>query len=170
MGWLSGWRRSKSALRPLPAAPRRPPTAGETADEAYSQQLAKRAKMEVAREAVFLEDLREIARADREDVRKIKEKHLWKEPGSEPAGGGGAGGEDVGDIIVCDDYHAPGSAPPAANGGVGTLAGLLIGAGLVAGGLLVGKALTAAPPVTNVNSREGFVIELVPPKPPNGGP
>lgn len=101
-----------------------PPSLSDTANEAASQQYAKRAKLGTAMEAVMLDDHRKLARADREKVRLLENKRLGIDTGAE---------DDVGDIIVTDDYHIN-------EGGRGVfwkvLGASLLGAGMVAGPLL----------------------------------
>ena len=73
------------------------------ADNAADSLLAKTAKLEAARQAVLTQDLQALAAADRAKVKRLEDKLLFQgQPGP-------AMGEDVGDIIVCDDYtnHAP---------------------------------------------------------------
>lgn len=78
------------ACRPSPQDPQ---------SQAVDALLNKGSKLRLAREAVLAQDLAELARADREKVRRFEEQRLF---GGKAAA---VADEPVGDIIVCDDYH-----------------------------------------------------------------
>jgi hypothetical protein len=93
--------------------------------EAADQQLAKRSKIDTGEAAVWLEDLRAMAAQDRADVRRAKAQHFGIDDEA----------EDMGDLIVCDNYSRSRSNPWAMVAGAG-----LIAAALVAGGWIVRSA------------------------------
>lgn len=119
---------------------------------------ANKSKVELGQDAVMLRHLQEIARDDVEDVRKLKAKHL----GGEWAAS--AQGDDVGDIIICDDYRRDSPRPPKSSSWLKLAA--LIGLSLLSGAGIGGGLLTflgsKAPEVINKQSTEGFLLDLVP--------
>jgi len=136
--------------------------------ETAQNQLAKESKINLAQAALMTQDLQALAETDRDDVRRLKDKHLWKgnygPPTPTPVEG-----EMPGNIIVCDEYHpAEGNTNTSSStdtGGFKLILALLIGGLLVGGALLGAKLLSdkpAATPAKNTTSREGFMIELVP--------
>lgn len=78
--------------------------------EAEAAVLNKQSKLELARQAALTQDLAELARADREKVRRLEEQKLF----GGQRGPGGSEGDPVGDIIVCDDYRRNEAPRPAA--------------------------------------------------------
>lgn len=100
-------------------------------DNAADSLLAKSAKLEVARQAILTQDLQALAQADREKVRRLEERLLFA---GQPAS---KAGDDVGDIIVCDDYTANRNSAPQSN-----LPKILLGlTGLVAAAAGTGVAI-----------------------------
>ncbi|MGH2620635.1 MAG: hypothetical protein ACRDHG_08715 [Anaerolineales bacterium] len=93
--------------------------------EATQQILAKRAKLGVAQEAILTKDLAELAVADRAKVKQLEAKVLGSRAAKQ-------GAEDVGDIIVCDDYNVnrPSGMSKTAVGIGATLAGAAAAAGI----------------------------------------
>ena len=77
-----------------------PQSVAQSVDEAAEEYLPGMAQLKVAERAVLLEDMRYLAQADREKVRKLEAKKLWgtsdvndvKEP-------------EMGDLIVTGDIH-----------------------------------------------------------------
>lgn len=68
---------------------------------------AKLSKLEVARQAILTQDLQALAVADRDGVKQLRDKLMF----SKKATSDEKSGDDVGDIIVCDDYQANRSRP-----------------------------------------------------------
>lgn len=131
--------------------------------EAAEQTLDKASKLRTAEGAVLLRHLSEIAHDDVADVRRLKAKHL----GPEFA----AGETDVSDIIICDDYthNPPPAAVPQSPGWMkAALAGTALAAAALGGsqlGALLNRPTVPSAPApvnTRVESKEGFLIELVP--------
>jgi hypothetical protein len=150
------------------------PSAEETARAAAAEYLPKMAKLEEARRAIFLQDLESLAADERATVRRYRESKVFGNPMPQLPG------DDVGNVIVCDDYHVqigvpaspitqpaavePTSSPgvpaaPAANtpaaGGLtwpktAALAAALLGAG--GAGVGVPWALGAFKPATNTTT------------------
>ena len=77
-------------------------------DNAADSLIAKSSKLEVAHQAVLLQDLQALAADDRRKVRKLEALKLF-------GGVEQTGEEDVGDIIVCDDYTANRNSAPQSN-------------------------------------------------------
>ena len=97
MSWLAGKtmlglvsRRSREANLP--------PTMQETMQETAQTHLAKEAKLNVAQNAVLVEDVRQLAQDDRDAVRDYKARFGR----SRRSAGKGNG---MSDLIVCDDYR-----------------------------------------------------------------
>lgn len=67
--------------------------------ETASQELAKKSKVDAGMDLVFLEDLRELACADRERVDQLA---AQMKGGSARQSGKG---KKMGDLILCDDYR-----------------------------------------------------------------
>lgn len=147
------------------SARRPPPTLEQSAAEAADQDLAGQSKLQVANQAVILEQLRQIAQDEIRDVRRLKAKHLGEQWAK------AAEGQDVGDLIICDDYrrNEPHQQPPSPRiwpliaallgfGGLG-LAGYL-------GHLALSRPAAVAPAVQQKieNTTKGFLIELLPSK------
>jgi hypothetical protein len=102
MFWKSALGLLKSGSKPS-ANGSLPPTITQTVQEAASNLLAKQSKIKAARGAVWLEDLRHLAVADREKVRAYEERVM---------GGARRQSEDeMGDLIVCDDYRIQKGSP-----------------------------------------------------------
>ena len=104
------------------------PTLDETIRDTAKSHLAKTAKLESAADAIYTQDLHEIATADRQRVADYAAATV---PG---LGKGKKGGKAVGDFIVCDDYRK----------GTGTLPAIVLGAVSVLALLLAGFAAWAA--------------------------
>jgi hypothetical protein len=141
----------------------------ETLAETSEQELAKQAKIRSGMGATMLKHLAEIAHDDVEDVRRLKRKHLGEH-------WAGAEGEDVGDVIVCDNYSRdnqqagrpraawPAWLPPLLALALlgGTVAALAYGLGRVTGPM----AQPSNPPATKSAGKtekitNGFLIELI---------
>lgn len=91
---LSNFLKSKSVQ---PAVPRNgAPPVQDSIEEAAQQHLGKESKLDVAAQAVMIEDLRALAREDRKNVRDYRMKHKAALGTSESAA------ED-GDLIVADN-------------------------------------------------------------------
>lgn len=134
--------------------------------QAADTSLNKRGKLDLAREAVVLGQLREIASDEIRDSRKLKARHLGEHFDC------GTGGEDVGDLIIGDDihFHQPPSAPPPSRAWP-MAAGLALGGGLIAAALALPQYLRpsqtaivepAQPPAINttIEKRSGFILNL----------
>ena len=76
----------------------RPPTMQETVQETAQAHLAKEAKLNVAQNAVLVDDVRHLAQDDRDAVRDYQAR-LWGSRQSSRKG------NDMSDLIVCDDYR-----------------------------------------------------------------
>lgn len=129
---MTFWPNSKSGSRPS-SAHSSPPPLQETLDEA-AQTLGKTVKVELGRQAVHLQQLQQIAQDEINDVRRLKAKHLggeWAQAAKKA--------DDVGDMIICDDYHR--NDRPVATGS--KLVPLVLAAALGASGL-GGAALLAS--------------------------
>lgn len=99
--------------------------------------LTKQAKIEVAREAILLQQMKALADDEVADVRALKRKHLGEHFGDNGRGRG----DDLGDFIVCDDYIR-GSPTSQAAGMSRWLVVLLAVLGLL-GGTGIGAAVVA---------------------------
>ena len=91
LGFLQFWREGDKTAREDPIA--------KSVAQAAESLLGKEAKLNLAREAILTEDLRHLAKADRAAVQRLREKVMGK--AAAPAGGQG---DDVGDLIIADDY------------------------------------------------------------------
>ena len=89
------------------------------ADSAADSILNKASKLEIAREAILTQDLQALGVADRLKVKRLEDKLLFGGKATQEAR------DDVGDIIVCDDYSAnrSGKAPALALAAATLLAG-----------------------------------------------
>jgi hypothetical protein len=141
MSFLDLWRSSKDLQR-IDRMRREPAHRMAAAEaEAHEQTLAKSPKLETARQAVFLQDLQELGKADRNRVDQMFQQRL----GYSPAGGGGGAGDDG--LIVCDDYRPTYHSPWA---GVAWLLAAGIALTVVLLGLIAfAYLLNKAPNVTN---------------------
>jgi len=112
---------------------RRSPTVQASVEEAASNHLGKASKVETAMDSVFVEDLRELARADRERVAAYAASRV---PGL--SAGQTQGRKQVpGDFIVCDDYRK----------GTGTVPVVVLGlVAIASAGLAAWAALRNADP------------------------
>lgn len=139
------------------------------AEEAEEQFLNKQAKLRTALGAVVLQQFQQIAQDEMTDVRRLKAKHLKGEWAADAAP---SAVTDMGNIIICDDYRHNEPPPPRPisreQGGLpGWLVALLVILLVVAlalAGIAVYKAFAGPAPSVNTNVREGFSLELVPPK------
>lgn len=137
--------------------------------------LNKSTKMDLAERAIALGNYKDIAEDDVNDVRKLKAKYLgpeFKMPASNSE-------EDVGNIVVCDDYHhndlprassqrEPSRAWPMAGGIV--LAGMIIAGALALPQYMKSKdtptpevkppEIKPAPSTTVITKKSGFIIDL----------
>ena len=77
-----------------------PPTMQETVRETAQTHLAKEAKLNVAQNAVLVEDVRQLAQDDRDAVRDYKARL-----GRSRRSAGKGNGMGMSDLIVCDDYR-----------------------------------------------------------------
>lgn len=68
--------------------------------EAAGNYLGKQSKLETAHDAVLVQDAHELAEMDREQVRRYRDQKLFGGDSS-----GKKGSDDMGDMIVCDDYR-----------------------------------------------------------------
>jgi hypothetical protein len=110
---------------------RNAPTTEQSVDEAASHQLGSQSKIAAATDLVFLDDMRRIARDERENVQHYRER-LGLAP--RRASRRGRDNEMSGDLILCDDYR------PGING---TVAAIIVAAALVC--CLVVAAIAAWP-------------------------
>ena len=160
MGLLfKGARRLLQSLHVLPAHSAQR-SLDETTQEAASSLLGNQSKIQAGQQAVFLEQLRQIAHEEMKDVQKLKAKRLggpWQEMGGK--------GDDMGDLIICDDYRK--NDPPPSRVWPWAAAGLGIAAMGIGGWLgkmalekVAEKALPGA--VQRIESGRGFMIDLVP--------
>lgn len=135
----------------------------DASGEAAQNYIGKASKIDVATEAVYLQDLQALALQDRLDVQRLKEKYVWKGQPSplvqSPQSGGPAnsviaavkgiinpqaaaqqGGDPLpGDIIVCDEFNVN-SQPPAQPPAPAKQMSPLLASVLTAGGLLAAGA------------------------------
>lgn len=134
--------------------------------EAQAALLGKANKLEVARQAILTQDLSELAKADREKVRRLEEKRVFgqeKPPVS---------GEDVGDIIVCDDYRRNDAPRPAPSRAWPLAAGIALAGGMIAAAALAPRWMdrpvqptpTQVQPQQSITTtkieKKGFIIDL----------
>lgn len=128
--------------------------------EAVQQYLAKQTKLQTAHEAVLVRHHQEIASEDVEDVRRLKAKHLgeqWRKADSQA---------NMGDIIVCDDYHHNDQPERNRSNVLRTLAPWLLGVSLAgATGFGIGTLASLLKPANdggtvNTTNREGFLLKL----------
>lgn len=163
-----------------PLAEEPPPKDRRTpSQEAEDTLLDKGSKLELARQAVFLQNLQEIAYDDVKDVRRLKSKHLGPEFAMNEKGG--KSGESVDDmgIIVCDDFHHhhdnnnPSNIPPNSQPSRWPIAlGISVAGMAIAAGLAVPQMLArhgaqeerAVQPADGKNTtttiKRGFIIDL----------
>ena len=119
----------------MPAVNGAPPIQ-ETLEEAASQQLGKKSKLETALDAILTNSFHKLDKDERDVVERYRNMKVFGDSSPRPQ-------TDSGDFIVCDDMkidiHVPKQDPPPAapqlaNGG-GTLAKLGLGAALLATGV-----------------------------------
>lgn len=77
-----------------------PQSVEESLEETVESYLPTMARLKAAEKAVMLEDLRRLARSDREKVRKLEAKRLW---GLDDVSD--VEESDMGDVIVTGDIH-----------------------------------------------------------------
>ena len=109
--------------------------------------LNKEAKLELAQRAIMTQDLQALAAADRAAAQQLRNKHMGKQASA------GGSGDDVGDLIICDDYcnikAPPRSRLMTALAGAGVAAPLMAAAGLatwLALGPVLGRRESAVQP------------------------
>jgi hypothetical protein len=148
-----------------------PPTLEQSAQEAAATQLGKRSKIAVLRDAIFADDLDQLAKADRLKVAQQEAKYLgwWK--GAEAVHPDMAAEEEGGmaKYLICDDYQEIHNHPPrtgdaalsnetlsgmaqAPGKAMSLLAKIVTGAGLLgagAGGTVLVNQFTAEPPAAS---------------------
>lgn len=131
------------------------PTLNETVNEAASQYMGKAAKIDTAVDGILADDLRELAKADRERVAAYaaaKVPGVSRSPKSKES-------KMPGDFIICDDYRKGTGTLPAVIMGVVATAALGVG-GL---GLWAAIASKSVPPVVEVvDTDTQYLLELVP--------
>ena len=151
-----------------------PSSSKDPVEQARDNLLNKASKLELAQQAILTQHLGEIARDDVEGVRQLKAKYLGGQ-GGQGQGGADVKGDDVGDIIVCDDYHrgdtrqnSPSRLWPI----VGAVAGGSIVTALALAGIsqmLPGRQIPAEPPAqmqtqqpknTTIYQKKGFILDL----------
>lgn len=142
------------------------PTIGESLEEAAQQHLGKESKLEMALQAVLVDDVRKLAAHLRNGIRKLEAKRLW--------GGEQVAEEDVGEMILADNISItnqqtpPGPKPPSLLRKVLPLIlGGVLGSGALGGGLLLLDRFLSkpAPPRSvTIEKKEtrGFLIDLIP--------
>jgi hypothetical protein len=114
-------------------------------EEAAEEFLPGMARLEEAKKAVMVDDLRRLVRDDREAVRRYREKTVFGQdtPSSteEPP---------VGNLVVAETIHFEERATPRPPKGLGIVGKLLVAASLLAGGagagVLVNELLSPDPP------------------------
>lgn len=114
-----------------------PPSIEESKREAAQQHLAKESKIQVAEQAVWLEDLREVAWDNRNSYqryrdKKVGDKMVDKKPGD------ALGDLTVADNITHEHHYHPTPKPAKKNGSL--LRAAVIGASLLGGGGMLGVA------------------------------
>lgn len=77
-----------------------PPSLEATLNQTASD-LAKQAKLKIATDALLLSQMQALASDEVSDSRRLKAKHLGEQFANCARGGGDA----MGDIFICDDYH-----------------------------------------------------------------
>ena len=112
--------------------------------EAAQQILAKSSKLDVATDAVVIEDLRATAAEQREVTAAYQREKLKLKPGPMKRSG------KADDMIVCDDYHVSNG-----SGLAGILAAMVAAAGITAAGM---KYLQ--PPIPTLPPVEPAVVEI----------
>lgn len=127
-------------------------------EEARQSLLDKSSKLEVARQAILTQDLAELAKADRDKVKRLEEKRLF---------GGDAMPKDDETIIVCDDYryNDPPAPVPQASPVWPIALGILGAGGILASALYLMKPANPVPlptpgTTTTIRKTEGFIIDL----------
>jgi hypothetical protein len=132
----------------------------ETIEESASQLLGKAAKVEMGQELVLLEDLRQLARDERDSVRHYKQR-LNLAPKRDCTAEGDMGG----DIILCDDYRR-------SNGLITVLLAVLFFVALLAvtavsywAVMSMTRAPEAAPVAAPVESHDGYRYDVEPWRP-----
>jgi len=105
-------------------------TVKETVNDTVEDALPKLAKLQQAKQAVFLEDFRALAADERESVRKYKDKTLFGGSGSSNPSQEG----DMGNITIADNVsiNEPTAASQSKSNPWATAA--LVGAGILGGG------------------------------------
>lgn len=107
------------------------PPSLETTLAQTASDLAKQAKLKIASDALLLQQMQALASDEVTDVRRLKAKHL----GAQFADCARPGGDPMGDIFICDDYHNSHGYPPPHRPNALALAVLLLAAVLAAGGV-----------------------------------
>lgn len=92
--------------------------------EAAENYLGKASKMDMANEAVYLQDSQQLLLQDRQDVARMKELKVFKDQQKPQPSQSKA--DEMGNIIVCDDYVT--SNPVQPTGGIGSLGAIGIAA------------------------------------------
>lgn len=101
----------------------REPTIQESKREAAQQQLGNESKLDVAHQAVLVEDARELAKQDRDNVREYQDRLFKRRPRN---------GEQMGHLIVGEDVRVN-----SGNSWLGLVATALVTALLAAGSAFV---------------------------------
>lgn len=152
----------------------------QSVQAAADSSLDKGTKLGLATQAVFLQQFQQLAQSEIKDAKYLKAKRLggaWEEDlkNSTP------GVDEVGDIIICDDYNLnkpPATQPAPVTSAPATvtptwakvLAGTALALGLGGAGAAATYFLTRpsspatspAAPSTSTNTTKGFQIDLVP--------
>jgi len=160
------------------SAPKSPPSVAQAVAATAAEWGPKAAKLHQLRQVILLEDLRSLAKADREKVRRYETKKLW---GQEPTQ---AAEPEMGDILIADNITIGQPAPrdaapaePATPSGqpaaAGALAKLALAAALLGGGAgigaglpwLAGRLKTPAPAAAAPGDDTWLDLRLAPPTP-----
>lgn len=104
--------------------------------EAKDQILNKDSKIESARQAILINQLKQIAEQEIRDTQAMKRKHLGPEFGK-------GTDSEMGDLIVCDDYRKNDGPAPRDNSLAKTL---ILAAAIAAGATGFGYFQSQAPP------------------------
>ncbi len=122
------------------------PSIQESIDEAASNHLGKASKIEIANDAVYTHDLRELAQTERDNVAALTAATV---PGVARAQKAKGSKEMSGDFIICDDYRKGTGTIPTIVMGLVTMTALAAVTALASGIWSVSQNTPEPPPAVD---------------------